>query len=1145
MIRTVHYGGVPQGYQPFILQKIWQEHTDSLLVVTTSEERVITLQQQLSRLAPEIQTLIFPGWDCLPYDRVSPSLEVTTQRLQTLITLLQSCGRFCFITSVAGLTQRLPPRLSLLGESLSLKVGQSIHRETFLKDLAQKGFRRCETVYEPGDYAVRGSILDIFPTTTENPLRLDFFDDVLDTLRSFDVLTQKTLNVAEEFELNPVHEVLLNNQTIQEFRQRYRSLFGATKEGVMKDPLYESVSHHRYYAGMEHWLPLFYQKCETLQDYLGKVMVIKEEQTDQAFFNRQQEIIDAYKIRLHPIGLETTYRPLEPESLYWTDEEWQHFHNSYPTFILSPYVTENNHDCGGRLLPDFSASRIHQPEQFLSQICQYLSQAQKRGQKTVISAHTDGSRQRLETLLRDQGIERILSVQHWPHHQNDSNIVYSVTTSLEQGFITPHQVVLTEQDMLGDRIIRKTAMKHKKNAVFQDSSQLSVGDLVVHQDHGVGRYLGLEALTINHKAHDCLCLLYEGGDKLFLPVENLDLISRYGDDSSLASLDRLGTSAWQLRKAKVKKRLRVIADYLIRLAAERSLHKGVVLEKISSEFEAFCARFPYQETEDQFRVIEETLADLASGKPMDRLVCGDVGFGKTEVALRAAYTAVANGKQVAIIVPTTLLCRQHYQTFQQRFQGFPYRVEQLSRLVSPQQANSIRAQLTEGKVDIIISTQALLANTIQFHDLGLLIVDEEQHFGVKQKEKLKALKKDVHVLTLTATPIPRTLQLALTGVRELSVITTPPIDRLAVRTFVMPFDAVTIQEALLREYHRGGQIFYVSPRLEDLSFLENKLKTLVPELKVAVAHGQMPATQLEEVMTAFYDGAYHILLSTNIIESGIDIPTANTLIVHRADLFGLAQLYQLRGRVGRSKVQGYAYLTLPEKQPLSETAQKRLQVMQSLDTLGAGFRLASHDMDIRGAGNIVGEEQSGHIKEVGVELYQHLLQEAIIMARAEQANQQEGIHVEEWTPQINLGIAILIPETYVADLGLRLNLYRRLAALRDRSTLDELAAELVDRFGPLPVEVKNLLILIELKDLCRRAHIEKIDAGPKGMVITFYQNGFPHHDKLMQYLQSPTIYKTFCPKIRPDQKLAFMQDWPSEAARLKGVLQITQSLASL
>ncbi|HEU0156201.1 MAG TPA: TRCF domain-containing protein, partial [Stellaceae bacterium] len=548
----------------------------------------------------------------------------------------------------------------------------------------------------------------------------------------------------------------------------------------------------------------------------------------------------------------------------------------------------------------------------------------------------------------------------------------------------------------------------------------------------------------------------------------------------------------------------------------------------------FAARFPYPETEDQLNAIADTLADMASGKPMDRLICGDVGFGKTEVALRAAFIAAMAGSQVAIVVPTTLLARQHFRSFTERFAGLPLRIAQLSRLVSAKDAHAVKKELAEGRLDIVIGTHALLAKDVRFAHLGLLVIDEEQHFGVAQKEKLKQLKADVHVLTLTATPIPRTLQLALSGVREMSLIASPPIDRLAVRTFVMPYDPVTIREAIMRERDRGGQVFYVVPRIADLDEVAQGLREIVPEIKFAMAHGRMAASELEAVMTAFDERAFDLLLSTNIIESGLDIPSANTLVVHRSDMFGLAQLYQLRGRIGRAKVRGYAYLTLPEKKKLSATAERRLEVMQTLDNLGAGFQLASHDLDIRGAGNLLGDEQSGHIREVGIELYQHMLEEAVAAARSDGGETA----AEEWSPVITIGAPVLIPESYVADLGVRLGLYRRIAALADRREIDAFAAEMIDRFGALPPEVDNLLQIIAVKRACREAGVERVEAGPKGAVVTLRGNRFANPAGLVDLIQrnAGTL------RLRPDQKLVYLRSWDDDKARLAGVARLLQAL---
>ncbi|MEA2960402.1 MAG: hypothetical protein QOI46_500, partial [Alphaproteobacteria bacterium] len=637
--------------------------------------------------------------------------------------------------------------------------------------------------------------------------------------------------------------------------------------------------------------------------------------------------------------------------------------------------------------------------------------------------------------------------------------------------------------------------------------------------------------------HDCLEIHYAGNDKLFLPVENIELLSRYGSEETAVELDRLGGGAWQARKSRMKKRILEMAGELIKIAAERQLREAPRLTAEQGAYDEFCAGFPYDETEDQLTTINAVLDDLASGRPMDRLVCGDVGFGKTEVALRAAFVAAMAGKQVAIVVPTTLLARQHFKTFSERFRKFPLKVAQASRLVPAADLAKTRAGLADGSIDIVIGTHALLGKNIRFKDLGLLVVDEEQHFGVSHKERLKTLRTEVHVLTLTATPIPRTLQLALTGVRELSIIASPPVDRLTVRTFVSPFDPLIVREAVLRERYRGGQAFYVCPRIEDLAEARAFLDQNIPEAKVTVAHGQMPPTALEDVMSAFYDGKYDVLLSTAIIESGLDIPTANTLIVHRADRFGLSQLYQLRGRVGRSKTRAYALFTLPVQRRITPQAERRLKVLQSLDTLGAGFQLASHDLDIRGAGNLLGEEQSGHIKEVGFELYQQMLEEAVASLKAGIA---EPV-ADRWSPQITIGMPVLIPEDYVADLSVRLALYRRLADIEDERDIDGFAAELIDRFGPMPDEVRHLLDTVVIKALCRRANVAKIETGPKGAVLSFREDRFANPEGLVAYIREQGV----AARVRPDMKVVLFEDWERPEQRLAGAAAILRDLVGI
>ena len=711
-----------------------------------------------------------------------------------------------------------------------------------------------------------------------------------------------------------------------------------------------------------------------------------------------------------------------------------------------------------------------------------------------------------------------------------------VVWPLESGFTADGLTVISEQDVLGERLVRPFKGRKRAENYLTEAGTLSAGDLVVHVEHGIGIYRGLETVTALGAPHECIALEYAGGDKLYLPVENIELLSRYGQEDG--QLDRLGGGAWQAKKARMKNRIREIAGQLIRIAAERATRQGEVLTPPDHVWDEFCARFPYQETDDQLAAIDDVLGDMASGRPMDRLVCGDVGFGKTEVALRAAFVAAMSGVQVAVIAPTTLLSRQHFKNFEERFRGLPVRVRHLSRFVAARDAEQTRQDLAEGRAEIVVGTHAILAKGVTFSNLGMIIIDEEQKFGVLHKERLKELKAQVHVLTLTATPIPRTLQLALSGVRELSLIGTPPIDRLSIRTYISDFDPVTVREALLREHYRGGQSFYVVPRISDIAEIQEFLRDHVPEVSVVVAHGQMAAGVLDDRMNAFYDGKFDVLLATSIVESGLDIPAANTLIVHRADMFGLAQLYQIRGRVGRSKLRAYAYFTTEPRRAKSPGAEKRLRVLASLDALGAGFSLASQDMDIRGAGNLLGDEQSGHVREVGHELYQEMLEEAILKMKAGGAAEAEI--ADTWSPQISLGVPVLIPETFVPDLDVRLGLYRRLSGLQGKVALEGFAAELIDRFGSLPREVLMLMNVMRIKAVCHKAGIARLDAGPKGATLQFHKNKFANPAGLVTFLQR----QGGAARVK-DNRVIILGEWGRESDRIKGVYAVAKELAGL
>ncbi|MBV9553125.1 MAG: transcription-repair coupling factor [Alphaproteobacteria bacterium] len=1154
--RRVTLFGAPEGHDAATLGALLGDgKRRDWLHVCRDDARMTRFAAALQFFHPGVPVLTFPAWDCLPYDRISPNGEVASRRIDTLTRLAArddtapAPAPVFVLTTVNAVVQRVPPRRLFDGRVLRLGAGGRIPLDRLQSFFRNNGYSRTDTVREPGEFAIRGGIVDLYPAGAVQPVRLDFFGDALESLRSFDPLTQRSSGTLEALELKPVSEVLLDEPAIHRFRTRYRELFGNVGSD---DALYESVSAGRRYAGMEHWLPLYYERLETLFDYLPEAAVSFDWQSAEVRAHRIESIADFYAARqsIAAAGASNAaaplYRPVKPEQMFIGDDEWTALVDARTLVQLSPFESPEGSgaafDAGGRPAKGFAPERADPKINLFDAVRDWLDGERKAGRRAAIAAYSAGSADRLATVLRERGLGDLRTVADGEALAKlPRSAVGLAILPLEQGFATGELVMLGEQDILGDRLARTPRRRRNLDEFIAEASALAAGDLVVHEEHGIGRYEGLETIDVGGAPHDCLKVLYAGDDRLFVPVENIEVLSRYGSEDAGAQLDRLGGAAWQGRKARVKQRIREIAGELIRVAAERQLRPGEAIQPPEGIYEEFAARFPYPETDDQLRAIEDTLGDMAAGRPMDRLICGDVGFGKTEVALRAAFIAAFSGAQVAVVVPTTLLARQHYRSFAERFAGLPVRIAQLSRLVAAKDAKQVKEDIAAGRVEIVIGTHALLAKDVKFAHLGLVIVDEEQHFGVVQKERLKQLKADVHVLTLTATPIPRTLQLALSGVREMSIIATPPVDRLAVRTFVMPFDPVVVREAILRERDRGGQVFYVAPRIADLEEVGTELRKLVPEIRVCMAHGRMAADELEGVMNAFDDRAYDLLLSTNIIESGLDIPSANTLIVHRSDMFGLAQLYQLRGRIGRSKLRAYAYLTLPEKKKLQPAAQRRLEVMQTLDTLGAGFQLASHDLDIRGAGNLLGDEQSGHIREVGIELYQHMLEEAVATARAAGGAGVVGPALEEWSPQITIGTPVLIPEDYVTDLSVRLGLYRRVAGLADRRESEAFAAELIDRFGPLPAEVENLLQIIAIKRACREAGVEKVEAGPKGAVIALRGNRFANPAGLVELIQGQAGRL----RLRPDQKLVYLRNWDDEAARLKGVAGLMQTLVKL
>ncbi len=1133
----VTVGGAPEGFDAQLVLNEISRSGGPVCHIARDDKRMEAMRAALAFFAPDMPVFVFPGWDCLPYDRVSPNADISAARVATLAALVhQMPQQFVLLTTLNAATQRVPARAILREAAFTARVDQRIDEDALRNFLVRMGFTQSPTVMEPGDYAIRGGIIDIFPPGESGPVRLDLFGDVLDGARRFDPVSQRTTEKLEVVELAPVSEVILDEAAITRFRQNYRIEFGAAGTD---DPLYEAVSAGRKHQGIEHWLPFFHEKLETLFDYLPGASISLDDQVTPARLARWDTIADQYETRKLALEnrsrMDTVYKPTPPGLLYLDDAAWEEEVGDRRVLQFSPLPQASGPgviDAGGRIGRNFAPERQQESISLFGALAGHITDKLDKG-PVLIASYSEGARERLTRLIEDEGLAKAIPVIDGTRVGKRG--LHLAVWALEHGFEAPNLTVISEQDVLGDRLIRQPKKRRKAENFLTETQSLSPGDLVVHVDHGIGRYQGMEVVTAAGAAHECLLLEYAEQSKLYLPVENIELLSKYGHDEGL--LDRLGGGAWQAKKAKLKERIREMADKLIRIAAERALRKAPVMDPPPHAWEEFSARFPYQETDDQLRAISEVMEDMHSGAPMDRLICGDVGFGKTEVAMRAAFVAAMSGVQVAIVAPTTLLARQHAASFKERFRGFPLEVRQLSRFVSAKEAQQTRDGLARGTVDIVIGTHALLAKGIRFNNLGLLIIDEEQHFGVGHKERLKQLRSDVHVLTLTATPIPRTLQLSLTGVRDLSIIGTPPIDRLAIRTYVSEFDAVTIREALLREHYRGGQSFYVVPRISDLPEIEEFLKEQLPELTYVVAHGQMAAGELDDRMNAFYDGKYDVLLATTIVESGLDIPTANTMVVHRADMFGLAQLYQIRGRVGRSKTRAYAYLTTKPRQRLTATAEKRLRVLGSLDTLGAGFTLASQDLDIRGAGNLLGEEQSGQMRDVGYELYQSMLEEAIAKIKA---GEMEGLSDadDQWAPQINLGVPVLIPEDYVPDLDVRLGLYRRLSSLSTKVELEGFAAELIDRFGSLPKEVNTLMLVVRIKAMCKRAGIAKLDGGPKGATIQFHNDKFASPQGLVEFIQN----QRGLAKVK-DNKIVVRRDWKKDSDKIKGAFAIARDLA--
>ena len=1102
-------GEIPEGSEPLLINEISENLDNNILIIARDLKRYQQLKDGLEFFLNK-DVLLYPQWDCVPYDRISPNKLITSKRLETLSRLSNEKNKSKIIlTTIQASCQRTLSLGEVKNKFISLKPGEVIDINNLVNFFVSNGYEKTPTVREHGEFSVRGGIIDFY-SPLNKPIRLDLFGNTIDSIKSFDLISQRSLELLKEIFVYPASEIILNDKTIENFRINFNKKFGSQKEKVK---IYDSISEGISYPGMEHWLPFFYNKTGSIFDYIDKPIILLDHLYDSSLDDFLETVNDHFKSRKDYDDnklskVENKYFSIEPSNLYQNKEEYNKNLYSRNCIRISPFKKPDAINLNGKASTKYSNIKSNRNdsssyENLKSDILDFT----KKNKKIIIACSSLGSSERVAKILINNGILSNFKNLESFKNINQKNI-YLTVLNLNSGFHFDDYIFISEQDIFGEKFYRPRIIRKAENFIREISSVMP-GDAVVHVDHGIGRFENLSTLEINNAKHECLLIKYANDDKLYLPVENIEVLSRYGSDISDEMLDKLGGISWTTRKENLKKKIKFLAEELISVAAKRQLSKAEMFNVPEDFYEEFCSRFSFEETNDQLNAINDVLNDFEKGLPMDRLICGDVGFGKTEIALRASFLAAMSGKQVSILAPTTLLARQHYETFKDRFKGFPINVFELSRLTPKK--DSVIKSINSGSCDIVIGTHSLLGEKINFSDLGLLIIDEEQHFGVKHKEKIKKLRDNVHVLTLTATPIPRTLQLAMTGVRDLSIIASPPIDRRAIETYVFPNDPLVVKEALLRERHRGGQSFYVVPRISDIKDIEEYFKEFIPEINYITVHGQMPSKQIEDRINDFYMGSYDVLISTTIIESGLDIPNANTLIIHRSDMFGLSQLYQIRGRVGRSKVKAYAYLTYKEHKKLGKKALKRLEVLQSLDSLGAGFNLASYDLEIRGSGNLLGEEQSGQIKEVGIELYQNMLEETI----DELKNTTQKNKNNQWSPKISLPLSILIPEDYISDLTIRMEIYKRLSSIILEEEIDEIAAELIDRFGSLPQEVETLIDTIGLKNLCKKTNIEKIDCGNNGFLISFKNNTFSNPEELIKYINNK---KNFI-SIRSDQRL--------------------------
>ena len=1106
MNKKFNLGSIPNGLEAFAIAENFVNIKKSSIYIARNDREIFDIKDKLDWLLPNIEILIYRSWDQIPYDNVSPSKEIQSERIKTLYELSKK-NKKLIITSVNGIIQKTITKDFLKNNFTDLFINKKLDFNNFINRLSLLGYERTSVVRDKGEFAVRGSIIDIFIADYKNPIRIDFFDDNIESLYAFDQFSQKRLHkvLKKKLYLYPSSELLLNENSISLFRRKFREKFS----NYRSSHVYNLFSDHVLPPGGEQFVPLFLNNMESIFSFLDNTQIILNNEFFNLLNQRIENINDFYDARKN---LNENFY-LNPKNLYFSENEIINLIEKFDIINLQEFNNENNIDSKIKILPNISSIRKEIDFNFIKKFINI----NEKSKKIIICCRTTGSAERVGKIFIEHLNLKLDIVFNFDEISKDTNNLITVL-DLANSLETNNYIFINEKSLFGYYLSTKEKPNKKKEVFFEEINKLTKGSILVHSDYGLCRFLNISKITINDSSHDCVELEFADNQKLFLPVENLNYITKYGNDENHnLLLDKLGASHWQKRKSEAKNRIKDIAKKLISIAAKRLQSRSYEIIYNHLEYDKFSSTFPYIETDDQINAINDVISDFKKNIPSDRLIVGDVAFGKTEVIIRAIYLASKSNLQSIVLVPTTLLAKQHYENFLKRFEPFNIKVAQISRFISNKDKLSIYEEIKIGNAQIIVGTHALLNDKIIFNQLGLIIYDEEQKLGTQQKEKLKLIAPKAHVISLSATPIPRTLSLSLSGIRDLSLILTAPYERLSVRTFVSPFDELTIIEAIKREiFGRKNGVYFVTPRKKDIPFLEKFMKEKLPEIKYVVAHGQLPPKTLEERITKFYNQEIKLMISTNIVENGLDLPHVNTIIIYRANIFSLSGIYQLKGRVGRSSKRGYAYITYNENE-MTENGRKRLNIINSFNQIGSGFNIASQDLDMRGGGSIIGEEQSGFIREVGTELYHQMLEEEILKQKQKISNKKTLNKQYSFQPTIKIPEEIYIPEKYIDDLDLRMSVYKRISSIKSLDKSNELMVELIDRFGSFPNEVENLFKLMEIKILCWINNIELIEFNRKGIVFGFYLNLPPNPEKVMNL----SFKKNNKFTLRPDQKIFY------------------------